>query len=152
MIALFFSLNNIEGNKSLSCEDQGNKSVGVGLAMTMSAKVWMLYLVNTMSIHQWKELNVIEGSTCSCFHHTWKPTFHTQRQQRCGEIASWVHVCSLSWEQNKKWIPMGWMGCVFTHRGIFAIEGWGNPSCVQSVVEKIRENNQKVGKIGRIIS
>jgi hypothetical protein len=47
---------------------------------------------------------------------------------------------------------MGWMGCVLTHRGIFAIEGWGNPSCVQSVVEKIRENNQKVGKIGRIIS
>jgi hypothetical protein len=40
------------------------------------------------------------------------------------------------------------MGCVHTHQGIFAIEGWGSPSFVQSVVEKTRENNQKVGKTG----
>jgi hypothetical protein len=32
------------------------------------------------------------------------------------------------------------------------IEGWGNPSHVQNVVEKTREDNQKVGKTNRIIS
>jgi len=29
-----------------------------------------------------------------------------------------------------------------------AIEGWGNLRHIQNVVQKIRENNQKVGKIG----
>jgi hypothetical protein len=30
-----------------------------------------------------------------------------------------------------------------------AIEGCGNPSCVSNVMEKIGEDNQKVGKINR---
>jgi hypothetical protein len=38
------------------------------------------------------------------------------------------------------------------HRRIFIGEGWGNPSCVQNVVEKFKEDNQKAGKIGRTIS
>jgi hypothetical protein len=38
------------------------------------------------------------------------------------------------------------MGCVHTHQRGFAIEGCGNPSCVLNVMEKIRENNQNVGK------
>ncbi len=32
------------------------------------------------------------------------------------------------------------------------IEGWGSPSCIQSVMEKTGKDNRKVGKIGRIIS
>ncbi len=38
------------------------------------------------------------------------------------------------------------------HQGILTIEGWGNPSYVQNIVEKIRENNQKARKIGRVIN
>jgi hypothetical protein len=33
------------------------------------------------------------------------------------------------------------MGSVHMHQGIIAIEGWGNPSHVQNVIEKIGENN-----------
>jgi len=40
------------------------------------------------------------------------------------------------------------MGCVQTHRGMLAIEGWGSPNHIRSVIEKIGEDNQKVGKIG----
>jgi len=36
----------------------------------------------------------------------------------------------------------------YTHQEILVIEGCDNPSCVQSVVEKIGEDNEKVGKIG----
>jgi len=39
------------------------------------------------------------------------------------------------------------MGCVHTHRGMLAIEGWGNASQIQNVVQKIGENNRKVKKI-----
>jgi hypothetical protein len=42
---------------------------------------------------------------------------------------------------------------VDTHiKNILTIEGCDNPSCVQSVVEKNGENNQKVGKIGQVVS
>jgi hypothetical protein len=44
------------------------------------------------------------------------------------------------------------MGCVHTHRRILTIGGWGSPSHVPSVVQKIREDNQKVGKTGRVVS
>ncbi len=44
------------------------------------------------------------------------------------------------------------MGCVDTHRRMHVIEGWGNPSHVRSVVEKIGEDNQKVGKTDRTVS
>jgi hypothetical protein len=32
------------------------------------------------------------------------------------------------------------------------IEGWGSPSCVQSVVQKIGEDNPKVRKINQTLS
>jgi hypothetical protein len=38
------------------------------------------------------------------------------------------------------------------HQGIPAIEGWGNPNHILNVVNKIMENNQKVGKIYQTIS
>jgi hypothetical protein len=63
-----------------------------------------------------------------------------------------ILVCSLPWTQRKKWIPIRSMGCVHAHRGMLAIEGWGSPSHVQNVVQKTREDNQKVGKIVRVIS
>ncbi len=44
------------------------------------------------------------------------------------------------------------MGCVRTHQRILAIEGCVSPSHVQSVVQKNKEDNQKVGKIGRTIN
>jgi hypothetical protein len=39
------------------------------------------------------------------------------------------------------------MGCVHTHQGILAIEGWGNQSRIRNVVKKIGETNQKLEKI-----
>jgi hypothetical protein len=44
------------------------------------------------------------------------------------------------------------MGCVHTHWKISTIEGWGNPSCIWSVVEKIGGNFWKLEKIDRSIS
>ncbi len=44
------------------------------------------------------------------------------------------------------------MGCVHTHQGVFIIEGWGSPNHVWSVVQKIRENNQKVRKSSRVVT
>jgi hypothetical protein len=67
-------------------------------------------------------------------------------------ITSWVLVCSLPWAQHMKWIPIWPMGCVHTHQGMPTIEGWGSPSCVWSVVEKSREDNQKARKIGWVVS
>jgi hypothetical protein len=34
----------------------------------------------------------------------------------------------------------------------YAIEGWGNPSHVRNVMQNPRENNQNVGKNGRVVS
>ncbi len=69
---------------------------------------------------------------------------------KVSRIASWVLVCSLLWVQHKRWIPIGLMRCVHTHQGILAIEKWGNPNCIRSVVEKNGKDNQKVGKINWI--
>jgi hypothetical protein len=44
------------------------------------------------------------------------------------------------------------MGCVHTHWGRPTIERCGGLSHIQSVVEKIGEDNWKFGKIGRTIS
>ncbi len=44
------------------------------------------------------------------------------------------------------------MGCVHTHQKMPTIEGWGSPSCVQSVVQKIGEDNPKVRKINQTLS
>jgi hypothetical protein len=44
------------------------------------------------------------------------------------------------------------MGCVHTHWGIPTIEGWGNPSCVQNVLEKIGEDNWNARKISRNVN
>jgi hypothetical protein len=40
------------------------------------------------------------------------------------------------------------MGCVHMHWKIPIIMGWGSPSHIQSVMEKIREASWKLGKIG----
>ncbi len=44
------------------------------------------------------------------------------------------------------------MGCVHTHQGMLTIEWWGSPSHIQSVVEKIGEDNWKAENINQIIS
>jgi hypothetical protein len=67
--------------------------------------------------------------------------------EKVSQIASWVLMHLLPWAQHKRL-----MGCVHTHKGKPAIEGCGSPSHIQSVVKKIREDNQKVGKIGQTIS
>jgi hypothetical protein len=64
-------------------------------------------------------------------------------------ITSWVPMCSLPWTQRKRWMPIRSMGCMYTHWKMFAIEGWGSPSRIRNVVEKIGEDNWKVGKIGQ---
>jgi len=112
----------------------------------MLVRVWMPSLVNTMSIRRQKELNVVERSTCNCSYSTWKLASHTMAA-KVSWITSWA-----PWTQRKKWIPIGLMGCVHTHWKIPAIEGWGNPSHIQSVVKNTREDNQKARKTNRTIS
>jgi hypothetical protein len=119
--------------------------------MTMWVKVRMSFLVSTISICQRKELNVVEGSACNCFRPIWKPTSHTMVAKVLW-IVSWVPMHSLPWAQPKRWIPIRLMGCVHTHWGMHAIEGWGSPSHIWSVVQKTRENNRKAVKIDRIIN
>jgi hypothetical protein len=43
------------------------------------------------------------------------------------------------------------MGCVHTHQGILAIEGWGNSNHVQSIV-KITREDEKIGKTNQVVS
>jgi hypothetical protein len=111
----------------------------------------MLYLVNTMSTHQWEELNVVEGSACNCSCPTWKPSSHAMAT-KVLQIASWVLMRSLPWTQHKRWISIRLIACVHTHWGMPTIEGWGSPSHIWSVVEKIGEDNRKVRKIGQTIN
>jgi hypothetical protein len=54
--------------------------------------------------------------------------------------------------QGKRWIPIGLMGCVHTHHERLVIERCGNLSCIQNVVEKIGEDNQKVKKTSQVIN
>jgi hypothetical protein len=42
--------------------------------------------------------------------------------------------------------------CVHMHQRIFAIEGWGSPSHIRSIMEKIGEISWKLKKIGRTVS
>ncbi len=44
------------------------------------------------------------------------------------------------------------MGCVHTHWKRPTIEGCDNLNHIQSIVEKIREDNQKAKKIGQVIN
>jgi hypothetical protein len=44
------------------------------------------------------------------------------------------------------------MGCVHTHNGKLVIERCGNSSYIQSIVEKIGEDNQKVKKTSQVIN
>jgi hypothetical protein len=126
-------------------------STHFGLIMTMSTKVRMSSLVSTMSTHQQEELNVVEGNTCNCSCPTWKQASHTM-MEKVSQIASWVPMHSLPWAQHKKWIPIGPMGCVHTHRGMPTIKGWGRPSCIWRAMQKIRKNNRKVGKTNQVVN
>jgi hypothetical protein len=109
-------------NWSIEC---WNKSARVGSTMTMSIKVQMLFLLNTMSIRQREELNVFERNTCSCFRPMWKPT-SCAMAIKVSQSASGVHVHSLPWTQCKRWIPIRSMGCVYTNWKIHVIKGWGS--------------------------
>jgi len=104
-----------------------------------------------MSTRQRKELNVAKGSACSCSYPSWKPTFHAMAT-KVSQTTSWVLLRSLPWAQHKRWIPIRSMEYVHTHWGRPGIEGCDNLKHIWSDVEKIGENNQKVGKIGRTIS
>jgi hypothetical protein len=117
----------------------------------MLIRVWMPFLVSTMLIRWWKELNVIEGNACNYFHPTWKST-SCAMTTKVSQIASWVPRGSLPWAQCKRWIPIRSMGCVHTHWRMLAIEGWGSPSCVWNAVKKIGKDNRNVGETDRIIS
>jgi hypothetical protein len=119
--------------------------------MTMSARVQIPSLVSTMLICQWKKLNVVKKSACSCFHPTWNPTSHAI-MTKASWIPSWIRMCLLPWVQCKKWIPIGSMGCVHTNQKIPTNEKCGSLNHIWNIVEKTRENNWKAKKIGRIIS
>jgi hypothetical protein len=133
-------------------QDQGSKFACVGSAMTTSTNVQMSSLVSTLLTHWQEELNMVERNACIYYHPTWKPTSHTMAT-KVLRITSWVLMCSLPWTlECKKWIPIGLMGCVHTHRRIPTIKNWGSPNCVWNVMEKIGEDNWKAWKIGRIVS
>ncbi len=104
-----------------------------------------------MLIHQQEELNVVERNACNCFCPKWK-LISCATMAKVLQITTWVLVCSLPWLQCKRWIPIGSMGCVHAHGRKLTIEGWGSPSHVQSVVEKNKEKNWKVVKIGQAIN
>jgi len=117
----------------------------------MLVKVWMPSLVNIMSTHRWKELNVVEGSVSNYSCPTWKPTFCAMAA-KVLQIASWVLMGLLPWTQRKRWIPIGSMGCVHTHQGMLVIEEWGSPSGIWSDVQRIGEDNWKVGRTSQVIN
>ncbi len=94
---------------------------------------------------------MIEGSTCNCFRPTWKPTSRTM-VAKVSQIASWVPMHSLPWAQCKRCISIRSMECVHTHRGMHVIERWGSLSHIWNVVQKIGENNWKVGKTNRVVN
>jgi hypothetical protein len=48
-------------------------------------------------------------------------------------------------------MPIRSMGCVHTHKARLAIEKCDSPNHIQSVVKKIGEYNQKVGKTSQAI-
>jgi hypothetical protein len=68
------------------------------------------------------------------------------------QIASWVLMGLLPWTQRKRWIPIGSMGCVHTHQGMLVIEEWGSPSGIWSDVQRIGEDNWKVGRTSQVIN
>jgi hypothetical protein len=108
-------------------------------------------LISIMSTRWWDKLNVVEGSACNCSHLTWKPT-SCAMATKVSQITSWVPVCSLTWVQRKKWIPIRLMGCVHTHWKMLAIKWWGGLNYIQSDVENTREDNRKVKKISRAMN
>jgi hypothetical protein len=113
--------------------------------MTTLTRVQIPSSVRTMSTCQQKELNVIKGNTCSCFHPMWKPT-SCAMVGKVSQIISWVFMCSLFWAQLNKWIPIGSMGCVHTHWRIPIIERCGSPNHVQNVMEKTKEDNWNINQ------
>jgi hypothetical protein len=116
----------------------------------MSTKAQIPSLVSTMLICQWKKLNVVKRSACSWSCPTWNLTSHTI-MIKVSRIPSWVLMCSLPWVQCKRWIPIWSMGCVHTNQKILRSERCGSLNHIWNVVEKIREDNWKVKKIGQII-
>ncbi len=93
----------------------------------------------------------LKGNACSCSHPMWKSTSQIMITKMLWTI-SWVFVRSLPWAQHKRWIPRGSMGCVHTHCGRFTIEGCNSLNYILNIMEKIGEDNWKVGKISWIIS
>jgi hypothetical protein len=94
---------------------------------------------------------MFKENTCSCFHPMWKLTSLTMAA-KVLRTTLWVPMHLLPWAQCKRWIPIESMGCVHMDRGIPAIEGWGSPSHIRNIVEKIGEVNWKLGKIGQIVN
>jgi hypothetical protein len=145
-IALSLAWVTLEATNFWITLDQQSKSIHVGSTMTTSAKVWISFLVKTMSTHRWEEWNIVEGNVCNCSHPTWRSTSRA-KATKVSRTSSWVPMCSLPWVQHKKWTPITLMGCVHTHWRIPTIEGCGNPSHVRNIVKKDGEYNWKVGKV-----
>jgi hypothetical protein len=93
-------------------QDQESKFICVGSTMTTLTKVWMLFFVNTMSIPQQKELNMVEGSACSYSCPMWRPASHGM-QTKVSQTTLWIPLCSLPWAQCKRWIDR-WDVCTCT--------------------------------------
>jgi hypothetical protein len=89
---------------------------------------------------------MVEGNTCNCFHPTWKSTSRTM-VTKVLRIASWIVVHLLPRAQCKRWIPIGWMGCVHMHQKWLIIKRYSNPSHVRNTMEKTRENKRNVMNI-----
>jgi hypothetical protein len=146
VVVPFFGLNYIEATNPWVVQDWGSRLTRVGLAMRTLFMVGIPFLVTIMSTPWREKLIVAEGNTCNYFRPSWKPTFHAMVKKVLW-TSSRVCVCSLPWVQLKRWIPIRSMGCVHTHWGRCIIEGCESQSHVRNIVEKIGEDNQKVGKL-----
>jgi hypothetical protein len=102
-----------------------------------------------MLTHRQRELKVVEGNICNCFHPTWKLA-SCAMTTKVSQTASWFLMCSLLWAQHKSWIPIRLMRCVHPYRKTLALKD----VIVQTVfeMEKIGEDNRKVKKIGQVIN
>ncbi len=149
MVALFLVWPTLKAINLWVAQDWGSKCVCIGLVMTMSIKVWIPFLMSTMSTRRQEELNMVEK--CNYSRPMWKLTSYVITTKMLW-IASWVPMCSLPLAQCKRWISIGLLGCVHTHQKIPIILKYGNPNFIRSTMKKFGENYQKAGKFNRIIS
>jgi hypothetical protein len=104
--------------------------------MIMSTKMWISFVINTISIHCYDDWR--NGVERMCVHlcKTWNPTSLTMEVKKF-QIASCVVVRSPPWAQWSRCIFIGSMAWPHMHRERPQAMGWRRPNLVHSVEEKM---------------